>query len=254
MGTFDEWMSKYMVYVDRAVGMIPYRRIGVWKEFFFNPSATVSKNIDSIGERLKDLYVANGIEVILGLIAAIPALLITLLGSGGGALGAVGLGAGIGILLAIIVVGYLIGPLLYLIYALLEYVIAKLLGTTADFRSHFNASVLPALATFVVLLPITIVSIPFQWLESIPLIGFCGSLIMLVIGVAEFVVELYGLYLKYLAFREVHKLSTIRTLAVVFLPVILLIAIVIVAFIALYAAIAAMLLGSLGSSSLLSPV
>ena len=61
-----------------------------------------------------------------------------------------------------------LGPILDFLYSLLEYAVAKALGGAGSIRANFNASALPGLGAFVVLLPLTVAEIPFMWLRSVP--------------------------------------------------------------------------------------
>src|SRR4030095_14595125 len=204
MGTADEWITKYVVYVDSIIDACPYKRMKVWKEFFFNPISTLRQNIDSIGQRIRDLYVSTGILVALGLIANLPSLVIGAIGAGSGA--AFTLGSFL-LLYALMLVFV---PVLSFLYSAFEFLFAKLLGGKADLKTHFNASVLPSLGTFTVLLPLNIIALPLQWLQIIPGISICAGLRTLPISIVPLLVYCYGLYLKYLGFKEVHKISAIR--------------------------------------------
>jgi hypothetical protein len=245
MTTVDELAGKYTGVVDRVIAVIPYKRIAVWKEFFFNPSATVAKNIDSIVDRVKDLYVLYVITGLLMLIGALPSMAISAVSS----LGVAALSYGI--IAALVVALYIILPVIELAYALLEFLVAKALGSTAEFKAHFNASILPALSVFTVLLPLTILEIPFRWLQAIPGVSICAGIIMIVFNIPAALAGLYSLYLKYLAFKEVHKLSTLRTLAIEFAPIIIIFVLMIVLVIVFYAAFAALLVGAMMKAPLI---
>ncbi|MEW6036228.1 MAG: hypothetical protein AB1529_06455 [Candidatus Micrarchaeota archaeon] len=244
MATVDDFIARYLGFVDNGIAMIPYKRASQWKEFFFNPTATIAKSSDQIGERMVDLYVISAIELLLDLVGAVPALLLMLIG---------GEVLSIALVVGIMVAALIVGPPLMFLYSLLELLVAKLVGGVGDMRANFNASALPGLATFVLFLPIMVAAVPFDWLQSIPIISICGSILGIPFSIALLIGGLYSLYLKYLAFKEVHKLSMFRTLAVVFVPVLAMVALLIALVILFYAAMMAVLLGGIGAGNLLQP-
>jgi len=246
MSDFDKYLNKYTEYVDKIAEFIPYEGTKVWREFFFNPTKTVTGNIGGVGNRIKDLYVMQVIGIVIGLLALIPYILIygfSLLGN------PIAGGVGIGLILGLVALFFLLGPFISLLYSMIEYVVAKLLGGKADTAAHVNASILPTLATFVIVLPLSILMIPVRWLSIIPLVSCCVAIVTIPVSLVTMFVNLYGLYLKYLALKEVHKLTTWRTIAVIFVPILVLIGLFIAAYFALAAA---MIGGSMGSSLLQS--
>jgi hypothetical protein len=241
VGELDDWKDKYLVYVDRVTALIPYRRMGVWKEFFFKPAETVSKNIDSITQRLIDLYFVMAVSLILGIASALPSIALMLVFNPLGSI------LGGGIILLIVAAGLLLMPVLGLLYSALEFVVAKILGGKASFTAHFNASILPGLATFVIMLPLTIAIIPVRWLSAIPLVSCCTLVLLLPVYLFMMVIYLYGLYLKYVAFKEVHKFDSLRAIATIFIPMMLLVALLVVLWLLFYLALITVLLGSMSA-------
>ncbi len=220
MGEIEVWIAKYMEVVDKIISYIPYKRAGVWKEFFLNPAGTVRKNIDGIMPRMIDLYVIGGIGLIISIFSSlIPYAISLLITAPLAVIPAIGISA------AIILFSFAITPLLTLLYALFEFVVAKILGGKADFTVHFNASVLPNLSTFIILLPVSIIEIPFSWLYYIPVVlCFAPSFPFAIVGA---IVGLYALYLKFVAFKEVHEFGTLQSIATIFVPIIVLVIIAI---------------------------
>ncbi|MEW6722030.1 MAG: hypothetical protein AB1324_02115 [Candidatus Micrarchaeota archaeon] len=214
MGDFENWVAEYTKYVDRILAIIPYKRMATWKEFFFSPVPTLNANMDSVGQRVKDLVASQLVGMAVGLIGILPMLLlfavlnpfIILIG------------------LVFIVIGIPLGIVLSLAFALLfiglEYAVAKILGGAADFRGHFNASTLPGLSSFVMNLPLHIAAVPLMWLMVIPVISCCFTLLSYALYIPMFLILLYTLYLKYLSFREVHKFDGARAAATVILPIV----------------------------------
>lgn len=241
MTEVDNLIAKYIGIVDRLIAVIPYKRVWVWKEFFFNPSATVMKDNVGVVERLKDLYIANAVELLINLVALIPMLALFALFT---------LGVGliwIGVIAAIILVSYLLGPIFAFIYSLIEYVVARALGGTGDIRANFNASALPGLAVFIITIPILILQIPFTWLSIVPIISLCASIVALPLSIALMIAGLYAFYLKYLAMKKVHGLSSMRAAGVVIIPIIAVIVLAIAAIILLYVLLAAVMFGTIGA-------
>ncbi|MBI5046488.1 hypothetical protein HZC07_02030 [Candidatus Micrarchaeota archaeon] len=134
-------------------------------------------------------------------------------------------------------------PLIGALYVGIEYIVAKILGGSADFETHFNSSTLAYLGKELIVLPIRIVTLPVTWIKMIPTIGCVGSLIAIPFGLLTFGIEIYSLYTKFVAFREIHKLSDIKAVGVVLLPIGLLLVLLVIAIIAFYAFIVAALFG-----------
>jgi hypothetical protein len=237
MGDFDEWVAKYMGYVDRAISMVPYKRLAIFKEFFFNPVETIRKDDVGIGQRLKDMYVLNSVSLALSILAMLPLMLVSaLFNPAAGMIYLMIFAAEYAFLLAL-------GPIIGFLYSLLELLVAKLLGGTGDMRSNFNASALPVLAIIVVMLPVSVATIPLSWISAIPFVSLCTLCITLPLSVVAGVAWLYSYYLRYLAFKEVHKLSSLRAAGVVILPVVAIIALVGLVVLLAYAAIIAWFMG-----------
>jgi hypothetical protein len=130
MGDFDEWVAKYMGYVDRAISMVPYKRLAIFKEFFFNPVETIRKDDVGIGQRLKDMYVLNSVSLALSILAMLPLMLVSaLFNPAAGMIYLMIFAAEYAFLLAL-------GPIIGFLYTLLELLVAKLLGGTGDMRSR----------------------------------------------------------------------------------------------------------------------
>ena len=112
-------------------------------------------------------------------------------------------------------------PLLYLLFACIEFAFAKLLGGKAGFEKHFSASALTGLAAFSVVLPITITEAALEMAAVIPFLSCCIAPFSIVFGIASLLISLYALYLRFIAFRKVHELTDMKAAAVVALPLIL---------------------------------
>ncbi|MFH0737934.1 MAG: YIP1 family protein [Candidatus Micrarchaeota archaeon] len=223
MADFESLKQAYLGIVDKIIGLIPFGRLKLWKEFFFNPSLVVANEKGGIKDRILDLYLMGLIWVILSLISVIPALLVSSIGTEAGI---AALPMAIGLMAAILIVVWIAIPLALLLYSLLQFAVAKALGGQGDFRAHLNASVLPGLGAFALLLPIFLLSVPVSWLAALPGISLCISIIQIPIEVIEGIAGLYSLYLGYLAFKEVHKLTMWKTIAVIAIPILVVVIII----------------------------
>jgi hypothetical protein len=224
----QEIIDGYMGYVDRIIRLIPYKRLGVWKDFFLNPLATLAKDDVTIGQRMKDVLVSSAIGVALELIILIPIMVVMAVMSAG--IGLILIGA----VIVLLVLMVLLSPVISFLYSLLHLAVAKVLGGKGDMRKNFSASALPGLSLGVVSLPISILLIPLAWVSFIPFVSICTSVIQIPISMILGLGGLYSLYLQFLAMKETHKLSDIRAAGVVVLPVVIIVMLVVVAAIALY--------------------
>ena len=248
MSEFDDLLNKYFGYVDQVISYIPYERVKTWKEFFLNPSKTATTKKESIGTRLLDLYVKNLLSLVLGILVMVPAIAGAAFAGGVTSLMLPTFGLPIALFIALVIgVIYLILPILGLIYSLMEYIVAKILGGKADFTTHFNASSLAGLSLFVILLPLTIALIPLGWLESIPYLGFCVMIAVLplvwAVRILTTVVSIYGYFLRYQAFKTIHGFSTARAVLTVVIPMLIVFGIIILLVILFYVAMIALIFG-----------
>jgi hypothetical protein len=103
----------------------------------------------------------------------------------------------------------------------LYFAFAKLLGGKGTFaaQTYFLSMIMGGMM---------LLTIPFQVLGAIPLVGMVFSL-------GSFLVSLYGIYSEYRMLKELHQLSTLKTICVLLGPMILF-AIVVVAIIAIVGA------------------
>ncbi|MEW6748260.1 MAG: YIP1 family protein [Candidatus Micrarchaeota archaeon] len=250
MTDIDDIADRYLKIVDKIMGFIPYD-MKPWKEFFFNPASVVRKDMKEFWPRMADMYVFEAISAVIAIAIIIPSALINMLflpapenerlaafmpffAAFGAAAGIV-LGVGLTILFA------MLGPFITAAYAGLEYLVARLLKGAGNYKEHFNASVLPTLGVFVILLPITLAIVPVSWFESIPAISCCMALVQIPLGIISALLGLYGLYLKYKAFVVVHKTGQWSTIAIIFVPMLLLVGLFILAAVLLYASLFALL-------------
>jgi len=242
MGDFGEWKAKYLGYVDKALGCIPYGRAMIWKGFFLDPIPTLNKDDVGILQRMKDMAVVSAIGSLVEAVIYMPPLIIWALISMGGAM------ALIPLFLAMIVANLVLAPVMGFIYSLLELLVAKALGGTGSMRTNFNASALPGLGLWAILLPLTIAFIPIGWLSMIPFVSICTLVVTLPVSMLIFGLGLYSLYLKYLAMKEVHSLTSGRAAMVVLLPIMILMGLLVLIFIAVYAIVIASAMGAIGTA------
>jgi len=164
-----------------------------WKAVLMQPKETFAKQKSnaSIMGGLKN-YLISG--AIYGVIAM---LVFLIFGAMGGAAGAA-VGGGVGMIAALAYIVMI--PLGALIGGAILYVIAKLLGGTGDFKTHFY---LPSLFAA----PMAIAGV----FGVIPLIGMLVS----------FAILLYSLYLTTLAYKEAHGFDTLKAILVWLIPFII---------------------------------
>lgn len=210
--SIENLIAKYFGVVDWVISKIPYDRLPKWKRFFLAPEEVVSEGPETIVSNIKNIYV----HFLLRILSAMPLLIVSgivflLVASAravAGAFTAMGFGVALLILIPAVIILY---PLFFLISAGIEYATAKILRSTADFKTHFNASILPALSLSVVLFPANFVHSVFSVLGMIPIAGFVCNIISYPLLILVALVDLYSIYLKYRAFKVVHKLDTLKT-------------------------------------------
>ncbi len=184
-----------------------------WKDVLTKPKEVFAKRKKdaSIGAAAKTYAILGGIVglfyglliAFLGaLFAAIPGMEFL------AALGLVAIPIAIVLFAVLEVIGTLIG------FGIL-YVIAKLLGGSGDFKTHYY---LPSLYV----LPLTVLMLV---LAVIPFLGALVNLVLL----------FYSAYLLTMAFKEAHGLSTLKAALVWLLPVIVLVLFWVVMFASLLA-------------------
>ncbi len=242
MGDFDGWKARYLGYVDRVLAHVPYKRAVIWKEFFLNPLPTLKKDDVGIGQRMKDLFVTAAVGSVFQMVMYLPMLAIMAILSLGTAL-IMAL-----FYLGIIAVNLIAAPVMGFLYSLLELLVAKALGGRGDMRANFNASALPGLGVWAIMLPALIAFVPILWLSMIPFVSLCTMVITLPASLLMFGIAIYALYLKYLAMKEVHGLTSERAALVVILPFVILAVLMVLAIIAVYIAVFAAMMGSMGAA------
>jgi|GEM_PF-3452362 len=237
--------NRYMGIVDKVASFIPYKKVKTWRDFFFNPAEVSSKSKDEgILPIVIDYYVMGFLNFVISLLSMIaPIIVSTILTAGFGIIEGV-------VLFALMLGFFLISPILSLLYAVLEFIIAKILGGKASFSKHLFASFMPVLSTFIILLPLNLLSILLNWLTFIPAIGLACSCITLPISIVMSLVYLYSMYLKYSAFKEVHKVSSGRAILIVVIPFIIVLAALIIVYILFLASIFALISQGSAISSL----
>jgi hypothetical protein len=239
MGDFEDWKDKYLEYVDKILGFMPYKRMEQWKKFGLDPLPKVSKP-DTIMQRIKDLYVMIITNLIFRILAMLPMLII------GGAFfvlySVLLFGIPLIIMAAVVGIAFLfliLSPVFTLLYCLVEYAIAKLLGGTGDYKTHFNASVASGLAAFSFELPLLVVYIPLGWLMLIPCLGYLFVILAFPLNMLMMAIGLYGLYLRFISFRKLHDLTDGKAAAVVIVPIVLwimaLIALIVMIYLGMFA-------------------
>lgn len=223
--------AKYFGAVDWVISKIPYDKLPKWKRFFLMPEEVVSEGPETIVSNIKNIYVS----ILLGILSTMPQLIASIIFFLLFALiepPPVGLYV---VLILIVLILFILDPLLFLIWAGIEYITAKLFKSSADFKTHFNASILPTLSNTIVLFPLNFVTSVFIALSMIPVAGLACSIFTYPLLAISLLVWLYIIiYLRYRAFKVVHRLDTLKTaivtLIVPILAIIFVMSIVILVF------------------------
>lgn len=184
-----------------------------WKEVLTKPKEVFAKR-----KKEADVMAAAKTYAILGgIVGLFYGIMLAFLGALFAAVPGLGWVAALGILAI---------PVSIILFAVLEvigtligfgilYVIAKLLGGTGDFKTHYYLPSLYILPLMVLMLVLAI----------IPILGAIANLVLMV----------YSLYLLTLAFKEAHGLSTGKAVLVWLLPIVLFIILWVVLFASLLA-------------------
>ncbi|MGC8923851.1 MAG: hypothetical protein ACP5KJ_01500 [Candidatus Micrarchaeia archaeon] len=201
----DELITIYLSYVDKIISYIPYKRVKVWKEFFLKPEEKLESSITSTSSIIVDLYVMSLLSMFIGLLNPLVIILIA-----------------INPLVFVIVLAlFLLLPILYILHSLLEFIVARIVGGKAGFRVHLNASVLPLLGMWAVLLLLSIIQIPIGILSYIPVISCIVTPFIYLISGITMILYIYTLYIKFIAFKKAHGISGIKSAAVVIVPLLI---------------------------------
>ncbi|MCX8199849.1 MAG: hypothetical protein N3G76_00050 [Candidatus Micrarchaeota archaeon] len=242
MGDFDKVMSAYLGYVDRVRSFIPYKRVALWKDFFLNPLKVIGASKDSIMTILKDLYMMGILSFIIWLASAfIPQAIVQLVLNPGMSAISIPL---LAFMLIASIVFLAVLPLMSAAYAFLEFIVAKLVGGSADFSRHLFASAMPQLGMFAFLLPITILQAVLGIFSIIPFLGLALTCLLLPLQIVVLCAWLYTIYLKFLSFKEVHKVSGIRAAAIIIIPLIVIAVLVVALAMLFYTSIMGFLIGT----------
>ncbi|NYZ74311.1 hypothetical protein H0O00_04150 [Candidatus Micrarchaeota archaeon] len=240
MGDFDDWKEKYLGYVDSVINFLPYKRMAQWKDFGLDPLSKVSKP-DSVMQRVKDIYVMEIYSILFGVLAGLPLLVIY--GIAFAFLSVFMFGIPLIFLAALLVAWLLLlilSPVFTILYCLVEYAVAKMVGGTGDYNTHFNASVASGLAAFTFELPLMVAYIPIGWALVVPCVNYLVMIVAFPLNMLRMAINLYGIYLKFTSFRKLHELSDGRAAAVVIVPIVLLviavIAVVVILYVTMFAA------------------
>ena len=223
-----------------VAAILPFQAFKTWITAYFRPSAAIKAGPASLGAAAKNLATAG---FLVGLVSGIVAFLLIALFSGlysaGTMMGFSGISAGgspslAGGIVTLVTIAVLT-PILYVIGGFIGsavfFVLAKILGGKGSYTMQTHAFAL-------VMCGAALLSLPFQILGVIPLIGMVFELAMMLI-------MLYALYSYYRAIKAVHQLSQMRAIAVIVLPIIVLVVLMVVLLGAAFLAI----LGTVGSAA-----
>lgn len=205
--------DRYFCFVRRIARLIPYKRAQVWLDFFLDPEKEFSGKLPGLFLMLKDLYVLVILQFFVYLLSSgIPMAIAA------GERNIITVLAAITFSLAV----SLVSPIVMLLFSVIEFAVAKVLGGIGSFSSNFVASAMPAPAIFIAGLPLTLISVAVSWLaygagtSSLLQVALCAVMLPLII--ISLALAVYSLYMKYAGFKRVHGLPSIAAAAVVIIP------------------------------------
>jgi len=223
-GNFQDQLEKW---ADDFVASINYDRLALWKEIFFHPTATLTEQMKtpSLKRAAKDVFIASLPMLVVGLVGlALVFFYLFLLGTFA-ALLAPGMGlfvlAGMVIGAILLIILYFASPIIgWLLISVIQFVVAKLLGGKADFRTH---SYMIGLASATENVGVSL----FTIIGLVPCVGWIAQPIRVLVSI-------YGIYLNYKAVKVAHGFDTTRAAAVVVVPFVIGVAMVVAVVLAFY--------------------
>jgi hypothetical protein len=127
----------------------------------------------------------------------------------------------LGISMVALLIGILLNILFLMIYAILEYLIAKILNGAGSLKEHITISLGSYLVSYIISIPILIITAIIMMLEGIPFfrIVVCFLFLpMFILGLLGLIVGLYGLYIKLIMVKELHNFDNLKGLATMLIP------------------------------------
>lgn len=125
----------------------------------------------------------------------------------------------------VILLAGLLNILLYIIYAGLEYIVAKILNGAGELKEHISISIGSLLTVYILSIPLMIITAIIAMLGSIPFFEIIICLLFLpifVLGLLQLFISLYGLYIKLVMVKELHNFDTGKALITMFTPLVVL--------------------------------
>ena len=229
--TEKKFQDQLEEWADGIVNSISYDRLKIWKNVFFHPTATLSEQMKypSVSRGAKDVFMASvpslllgliGLMVMLGFLAlygSFIALLLIILSPVLGVLGIVGIIIGVILFLVL----YLASPIKsWFIYSAIQFILAKILGGTGDFRTHAYLTALAEAGNGWVASLLAVLSL-------VPCVGWVLRPVAMLVG-------FYSIFLNFKAIKIAHGLDTPRAAAVVLIPIVISTAAFIFLFLAFY--------------------
>ncbi|MEM0437882.1 MAG: YIP1 family protein [Candidatus Micrarchaeia archaeon] len=208
----ESLLMQYLSFSERILSKIPYPKIGRWLDFARMDIKKALGEGFEYKELIKEYYVAYYLNLLITLLSiwyliplygywlGIGGLLVFFIGLMTSPLATVAVLLGTILLLAILAVA--IPPILLAIGAGILHLSAKIVGGRGTLRETTNLFVCSAGANIAVFLPL-------QVLTAL-VIGMC-------LGIVNYALLFYSLYLLYLGLREVHGLSQKRAIAAIIL-------------------------------------
>lgn len=200
----------------------PCKSFKAWINAYFRPVSAI-KESGSLSDAAKNIAIAgllvgvvSGILALVGMSLGGAATGSTMMGGMGGLIGGgIGLAGGIVTLVALAVLTPIIYIVMGFVGSAIYFVIAKVLGGKGSYTAQTHILALVMCGT-------ALLTLPFQVLETIPMVGG-------IFGLATMLIGIYAFYSEYRAIKEVHKLSQIKAIAVVILPLIVIMVLAVLA-------------------------
>ncbi|MCX8206046.1 MAG: YIP1 family protein [Candidatus Micrarchaeota archaeon] len=230
-GDIESLLMKYLSFSESILSKIPYPKIGRWLDF---AKMDVKKALGAgfeYKELLKEYYVAFYLSLLITVLSfwyLIP-LYAYWLGIGGLFIFFIGFMTSplativilVGAILLLVILAAVIPLIVLAVGAAILHISAKIAGGTGTLRDTMNLFVCSAGANIAVFLP-------FQVLTAF-IIGMC-------LGIFNYVLMFYSLYLVYLGLREVHGLTQKRAVLAILLNMLIGIALGVIALVLIYVA------------------
>lgn len=217
----EEYKNKYIEITEKIIDLVNQKDLKKYLDIARDPINKISF-LDTIQKTIILLFMfALIFELIPAMISFSISSVISIIVTGAIIPGLITLGTAC-LLILLAGVGNIIG---FLIYAGLEYLIAKILNGAGNLKEHVSISMGSLLTMYVLAVPLMIITAILTILRGIPFFEIVACLLFLpifVLGVLELIVGLYGLYIKLVMVKELHNFDTGKGLITILAPLFIL--------------------------------